>query len=402
MKNLFKYASLLFAAAMLFSSCGEKEDKPDPNGPGGDEPSVTEPTGELRLTFDKDVIQANGTDATTFKVMVGDTDVTSDSEIYDENNEPVTLQGGKFTATKSGSYKFWALYGTRKTYDKSKTDNGMVTIKAIPVAVPAPAKDDSPENISFKRRVFIAQSTGTACKYCPGMVMIMRKVFDPAKMVLAAVHNFAAGDPAYLAQPSYGSLGASGVPSVAVDFASVFGDYTSQSGLKSVIEKRYSATDAKVGISVNSVLKDGYLVARVTVKAAETGTYNVGAWLLEDNIFGKQADEYGIKKQDPDHNYDYHDNCVRIADSNWEGSYVGFPLGEIKKGETVSKTFVMKVDEDKDNNGKADFVVENLHMAVFVTEASSTKTGYKVNGQYYTVNNAIDCEVNTEVGFDYK
>ena len=31
MKNLFRYASLLFAAAMLFASCGEKEDNPDPN-----------------------------------------------------------------------------------------------------------------------------------------------------------------------------------------------------------------------------------------------------------------------------------------------------------------------------------------------------------------------------------
>ena len=53
MKNLFRYASLLFAAAMLFASCGEKEDNPDPNGPGG---SVNTPTGEIRITFDKDVI----------------------------------------------------------------------------------------------------------------------------------------------------------------------------------------------------------------------------------------------------------------------------------------------------------------------------------------------------------
>ena len=393
MKNLFKYASLLLAAAvLLLPSCLEKEDNPD--DPNGNENPSQGLTGELRITYDKDVIQANGTDATTIKVMVGDTDVTAESEIYDENNQPVTLQGGKFTATKSGSYKFWALYGTVKTYDKSKPDNGLVTIKAIPVPVPAPAKDDTPDKTSFVRRVFIAQSTGTACKYCPGMVMIMRKVFDPAKMVLAAVHNFAAGDPAYLAQPSYGSLGASGVPSVTVDFASVFGDYTSQSGLKKTIDDRYGAVDAKVGISVNSVLKDGYLVARVTVKAAETGTYNVGAWLLEDDIYGKQADEYGIKKQDPEHNYDRHDKCVRIADSNWEGSYIGFPLGEIKKGETASKTFVMQI--------KDEYVVENLHMAAFVTEASDTKLGHRVNGKYYTMNNAIDCDINKEVGFDYK
>lgn len=392
MKNLLKYASLFLAAAMLFASCLEKDD-PTPNG--GEEPGTGEEvTGEFRITYDKDVIQANGTDATTLKVMLGEKDVTSESVIYDDSNNKVTLSGGKFTASKTGTYKFWASYGTYSTYDKSKTDNGLVTIKAIPVPVPAPAKDDAPDKTSFVRRVFIAQSTGTACKYCPGMVMIMRKVFNPEKMVLAAVHNFAAGDPAYLAQPSYGSLGASGVPSVTVDFASVFGDYTSQSGLKSVIDSRYDAVDAKVGISVNSVLKDGYLVARVTVKAAETGTYNVGAWLLEDDIYGKQADEYGIKKEDPDHDYDRHDNCVRIADSKWEGSFVGYPLGEIKKGETMSKTFVMEI--------KSEFKTENMHMAVFVTEASDAKLGHKVQGKYYTMNNAIDCDINTEVGFDYK
>ena len=51
---------------------------------------------------------------------------------------------------------------------------------------------------------------------------------------------------------------------------------------------------------------------------------------------------------------------------------------------------------------KNDYVVENLHMAVFVTEASDTKLGHRVNGKYYTMNNAIDCDINKEVGFDYK
>lgn len=388
MKNILRYASLLFAAAMLFGSCDKNGTDPE----GGEE------SGEFRLVVDKDVIQSNGSDAATVQVMIGDKDVTSECDIYNEKNEAVALTGGKFTTTKNGTYKFWASrkpeFGTQSTYDTNKPDNGLVTVKAIPVPVPAPAKDGQASNLSFKRRVFIAQSTGTACKYCPGMVMIMRKVFDADKMVLAAVHNFASGDPAYLAQPSYGSLGASGVPSVSVDFASVYNDYTNQSGLANAIKARYDAADAKVGISVNSVVKDGYLVAKVTVKAAETGTYNVGAWLLEDQIYGRQADEYGIKKQDPDHDYDKHDNCVRIADSNWQNSYVGFPLGQIEEGKTASKTFVMELDDD--------FKVENLHMAVFVTEASDAKLGHKVNGKYYTMNNAIDCDVNTEVTFDYK
>lgn len=386
MKKLMKYASLLFVAAMLSASCGEKGETDPTGGTSGAE--------EFRLVIDKDVIQANGTDASTLKVMLGTSDVTSESVIYDSSNEPVSLDGGKFTASETGTYKFWASYGTYSTYDKKQPDNGLVTIKAIPVPVPEAAADLQASNLSFKRRVFIAQSTGTACKWCPGMVMIMRKVFDPDKMVLAAIHNFSAADPAYLAQPSYGSLGASGVPSVTVDFASVYGNYESQSGLENVLNTRYAASDAKVGISVNSVVEGGYLVAKVAVKAAEAGQYNVGAWLLEDDIYGKQADEAGVKKLDPEHDYDRHNNCVRIADSHWENSYIGFPLGQIAKGDTVEKTFVMELDEK--------YIMDNLHLAVFVTEASDVKVGHKVNGKYYTMNNAIDCDIDAEVGFDYK
>lgn len=382
MNNILKYASLLLAAAMLFA-CDEKS---------GTDPVVE--GGEFRILVDKDVIQSNGTDASTLTVMLGDKDVTAESTIYDAENNVATLNGGKFTTTENGEYKFWATYGTNSTFSKDAFDNGLITIKAIPVPVPAKAKDPQESNLSFKHRVFLIQSTGTACKYCPGMVMIMRKAFDPAKMVLAAVHNFAAGDPAYLAQPSYGALGASGVPSVSIDFASVYGNYTDQKGLEDAISQRYNSTEAKVGISVNSVIEGDYLVARVSVKAAETGTYNVGAWLLEDGIYGKQLDEYGIKAKDPDHNYDNHDNCTRIADSRWNNSFVGFPLGEVEQGKTAEKTFVM--------NLKKDFKVENLHLAVFVTEASDEAPGHRVSGKYYTMNNVIDCPVGEEVTFEYK
>ena len=54
MRNIFKIASLLFAAVMLFAC-----EKPGPD---------TE-TAELRIVTDKDVIQANGTDAATMPIQ---------------------------------------------------------------------------------------------------------------------------------------------------------------------------------------------------------------------------------------------------------------------------------------------------------------------------------------------
>ena len=64
MKNIFKIASLLAAAVMLFAC--EKDGQEGQ----GDENAV------LTLTSDRDVIQSNGQDAATLKVMFGDKDVT--------------------------------------------------------------------------------------------------------------------------------------------------------------------------------------------------------------------------------------------------------------------------------------------------------------------------------------
>lgn len=400
MKRFMTIASLLAAAAMLVS-CAEKAG--DENGGEG-----TGNAGTLRLVLDKDVIQNNGSDAATFKVMLGEEDVTSKSTIYDDENEELKLSNGKFTATKTGMYKFWASYGTYVTYDPKAYDSGYVTVNVIPVPVPAAATDVTPDKTSFVRRVFLAQSTGTECKYCPGMVYIMRQTFDKDKMVLAAVHNFASGDPAYVPQPTYGALGASAVPGVAIDLSTSFGDCTDQPALASAIKKRYDAEDAHVGISVNSVIENDMLIAKVCVKAAVDGNYNVGAWLLEDNISGYQADELKIKQLDKEHNYDLHHNCVRAVQSGvGSQSYVGFPLGDIKAGETVEKTFVMYLFNETASNDNGDKVddswkIEDLHLAVFVTEPD-TKGLYfqKFNGQYYTVNNAIDCKIDCEVGFDY-
>ena len=100
MKSFFKYASLLAAAVMLLSC---EKDNNDQNG-GTDTPGA----GVFKLVADKDVIQSNGTDATTLTVYLDGVDVTAESVIYNDAKEVVTLNEGKFTASKDGEYKFWA------------------------------------------------------------------------------------------------------------------------------------------------------------------------------------------------------------------------------------------------------------------------------------------------------
>ncbi len=370
MNRLFKYASLL-AAAVVLSACGSD------TGEGNE--GVSDKA--FYMTTDKDVIQSDGTDAATIRVFLNEEDVTDKAVIYNEKDEVVNLDGGLFTATKDGEYKFWAEYGTYSSFDKNQDDNGLLTIRSISVAVPEVVADPQVSNTSFVHRAFLTQYTGTGCGYCPYMIKILKELFAdgtiPSKAVLAAVHSFAKGDPAYISAPKVNNY-----PFLHFNFALGFDATSNGSAPLYALINECIAEDAAAGISVNPILyEDGTLVLRVSVKAAVEGNYRVGAWLLEDDIYGLQADNTGLK----DKSYDTHENCVRAIDSRYDGEWCGKPLGTIRAGKTAEKTFVMDV-------AKA-WKVENLHLAVIVSKQVE-------NG--YVVCNAVDVPIDAPTPFDYK
>lgn len=368
MKNIFKIASLLAAAVMLFA-CEE------------DTPQNGDNTGDIVLVSDKDVIQSNGQDVATLKVLVDGQDKTSESVIYDQNNEVVELDGGKFTANKDGEYKFWATCGTLSTYNKEYEENGLITIKAISVPVPQATADPQPKNTTFAHRAFLTQYTGTGCGYCPYMIKILKELIAdntiPGKAVLAAVHSYGNQDPAYIPTPRV-----SNYPFLHIDLKTGFSHTNGASALYSQVNSSI-ASDAKAGISVNPSLVGKTLVVKVSVKAAVDGEFSVGAWLLEDGIYGMQSDYDNVG----DDTYDHHENCVRIADSKYRGTYLGLPVGKLKKGETAEKTFVMNV--------KNAWKVENLHLAAFVSYGEPATSGCAVC-------NAVDVPIDQPTPFEYK
>ena len=375
MKNIFKIASLLAAAVMLFAC--EKID----------------PDAVLTIVSDRDVIQSDGQDVATLKVLLGDKDVTSDAIFHDETDAVVNLQDGKFTATEDGEYKFWAEYGTATTYNKNLEDKGLFTIKAISVAVPAEADDPQKSNTSFVHRTFLTQYTGTACGYCPYMIKIVKELQAdntiPTKAVHAAVHSYSSADPAYIAAPKTGSY-----PYLTVDLFQGFSHSQPSSELMALVNADVE-TAAKAGISVNSVYYEekGVIVVTVSVKAAVEAPFRVGAWLLEDEIYGAQSDYDKVG----DKSYDTHENCVRIADSKYLDvddntiKWFGHSLGTLKAGDTATKTFVMDV--------KKSWKVENLHLAVF---ASYEFLDEERNKLVYTVANAVDAPIDAVTPFEYK
>ena len=376
MRKLFGIASLLAAAVMLLSC--EKEN--NGQNEGGDTPG----TGVFELVADKDVIQSNGTDASTLTVYLDGVDVTAESVIYNDAKEVVTLTDGKFTASADGEYKFWASYGTYTTFDKSQDDSGMITVRAISVAIPEVAEDPDSKKTSFVHRAFLTQYTGTGCGYCPYMIKIIRELMAdntiPGKAVLAAVHSYSSADPAYISAPRVNNY-----PYMHINFDRGFSHTQGSAPLYAEVNS-IAASDAKAGISVNPVLyEDGTLVLKVSVKAAVDGEYRVGAWLLEDGIYGQQSDNDKVG----DNSFNTHENCVRSIESRYDGEWAGKDLGAIKAGQTAEKTFVMDV---KLTGAKA-WKVENLHLAMIV----SSKEGSR-----YVVCNAIDCPIDAPTPFEYK
>lgn len=378
MKKILSIASLLAAAVMLISC--EEEDKPI-NATG------------ISLSCDKDVIKCDGNDGSTLTVVTDDGTVIKDGvTFYDGDMNEVAVSDFKFRTAKEGTYVLWAAY---KTFNSQQ-----VTIRAINADVPSVVTDPKPNSTSFARRVFITQFTGTGCGFCPSMIYTMRGALAKDglkdKTVLAAVHSYNNNDPAYLSSPQAGNFGGKGYPYLAIDMAVGYGDYTSESKLVSTLQARYDAVKAKAGISANprfaekllpssSGTYEDYFIVRVSVKAAETGEYTVGTWLLEDGIYGQQTDGMGVKKQDPGHDYDNHDNCVRVADSKNGSSWIGHDLGKIEAGKTVEKTFLLRVKKGWDTS--------KMHMAIFV--------GAKGADGKYSINNVIDCPVNAPTPFEY-
>lgn len=176
MKKFFKYASLLFAAAMLATACegtGLDEDNGGNTGNGentGNGGNTEKVEGTLTIEVDKQIIQSDGKDAAVLSVLLDGKAVTSDVIFHNANAKDavVEIPDFKFTATAPGDFVIWAEY-------KSLFTEGEVKIKAVDCEVPETPADPDPENLSFVRKVLLLQFTGQECGNCPLMKAGLKK-----------------------------------------------------------------------------------------------------------------------------------------------------------------------------------------------------------------------------------
>ena len=384
MKLILKSASLLIAAVMLFS-CGdvtpESTGGNNNSGNGGENTELPDDlTKDLVLTPDKTIIHADGKDAVTFVVTLGDKVIKEGLIFSNEEGEIVnSVKDFKFVTSEVGEYQLRAEYKTKLS--------ALVKIKALPMAIPESPVDPDAGNTSFSRRVMLTYFTGTDCPNCPRVKDILKSLGSTdyaSKYITTTCHQYGAGDPAYFEGSLPGAMGVAGYPSITLNLKSSTTRPNSQitlERLKSEIDDELD-NETEAGVAANVIYKDGKVVVKAVVKAAVKGKYRVGAWLLEDGI---KAPQSGAASQDENHYHNIHDESLRVADSKVSSlDWSGYALGTIDAGKTAEYVFAMDM--------KSNWVAQNCHVVVFVTSMS---------GNSYYVNNVIDVKLNESVSFEY-
>ena len=385
MNWIIKTASLLILAAAMLVSC----DKEQGTSVGG----VDIP--DLAVSFDKNVIRNDGEKATMKAYYKGE-DVSDKATFFQMKNGKLELYNSReFSSNTVGKYSFQVAYLTSTSKE--------VTVTVVDREIPERVADPQPANTSFVHRTFFNQHTGAKCGYCPGMTKLIKETLvgeTADKVVLAVIRGFNGGE-----------AGFAKVPNPSTDYPFLHIDYaeyprmsykTSVQELTATINNRVS-TSAVAGISANPVYYEEtkQILVRVTVKADVKNEYNVGLWLMQDNFYAQQTDNLGIVGPGLNDPYNYHNNCVRLADSEYLGAHVGYPLGVLEKGQSADWVFAFDIkdaiEKSKSKGGWWEsFSAEklnDLHFAAFVTTHV---------GRTYTVVNAIDFPYNQPAPFDYK
>ena len=410
MKRFFNYASLLMAAVVLFSCQGtvdpdQIEPNPDPNPekPTPEKPKPEPEDLELKLIASRNLVQVN-VDEVILTVYLGDEVITDDVTFYDGNFKVLNIPNFRYIAPKAGDQVIWASYGT---YNSDE-----ILIKAIDIPIPETPEDPQPESTDFKARVLMTEFTTTGCAYCPNMKILLHNALSDEsvadKVVLTACHSGlinGKADPAFVKTTFDDFCNVSGFPNVNFDMYYSFGNYTvGASEMRQLINNMYSVkADVAAGIAVYSALYDESLVAKVTVKAAVDAEYRIGAFLLEDGIYGVQS---GGSAEDW---MNTHDGVIRYIDSQYgKDQYFGHSVGVVEKGCTADYVFDWDLDviwsegalkgEQYGNYYWDEFVMENLHLVVFVSTIGTDDKG----NQFYYVNNVIDCPINGLTPYEYK
>ena len=315
--------------------------------------------------------------------------------IYDAaNDSPVTLDFvaaetadgtvyalPAYYATEAGTKSFWVGYKTKNTRETP------MSVTAVTSNIPSRPADAEPENINFAHRALFTQFTGTWCGMCPYMIAAFHYMFEDATYKNKFIHTAVHGGDKFKVTLDDGRDMASvlnttgSYPYVLCNLTTGIGNSqveTNIGRLMGAIEN-VMKTDARAGIAARTELKDNMLLIRASVKVSHTSEYYIGAWLVESNLYAQQSNYTDMN----DEYLDYHENVVRLADSNTT-NFLGHPMGTIKKGERADHLFVMELDPS--------WKAENCHLVLFVSTTQHNQFGITNAVKTTSLTSSVDFE----------
>ncbi|MDE6140006.1 MAG: Omp28-related outer membrane protein [Alistipes sp.] len=373
--KLTKLFAFLLAAAGLATACGGDDN-------GDDTPDVSE-RGTLVLTASAGTMLSNGVDEVTFTVMFtpdGETiavDVTDKAKIYETGNNSI-LSSNKFTTGMEGTYKFYASYGPNIA--------PTVEVVATPEIPELPA-DPNAASTSFVHRHLLIDHTGTECPNCPYMMSALEQLAEDSEynsqFLLAASHSYNRTDPMYnQGSAAIGNrLGNGYYPYVMMDLNKNLGVNNSMvavnvQNLKKLLDNnKVDAPEAGLSAAVSATPVQ--IIINASVKAAVTGNYRVGMWILEDNI---EAVQSGASA--PEHNV--HSNAVRAIVGSLT-NLNGEEVGAIEAGQSANIVRTVNISSN--------WKIANCKVLLFVTSDADTTTPLK---------NCVLCPIGGTVAYEYK
>lgn len=401
----------MFALVVGFSACGGGDDETTPPGSGdGGQGSNPTPDVPVKTEFVNRATSKNGLTiaATAHFVEVSKENplariglavydkqgrnVTTDASVYViEGSSSTKVGGGEFEIEETGTYQFWASYGTENT--KADALLSVVAVSDMP-AVPA---DEAPASKDFKRRALVIQATGTDCMYCPNAIGALKKFFaisgNEDKAVLMALHTYNTGDPLYSKAAgkltSQAGLGAS-YPAIKINFDSnmLAAGYSADAFFtflnNNISEVCSNQAESAIAVATSYDEATGVISVASKIKCDNPGSYKVTVALVQDNVFFRQQGTSDV-------NYWVHEAGVKDVAPSTGAGYA------LNNGETteVGDVYDFCCEFNKSAlyaKGTGDYALDVLRDARVIVYVQA-------NGKI--ADNVVSCGLNEKVGFSY-
>lgn len=358
--KITKFFTFIAAIAAFAVACdsGENQKNPEPD------------TNLLTIEAEEPTVRID--QQLGFTVKFNGEDVTSEATIYNLADNSVVEN--PFTApSEVCEFQFYATYGF---YESEP-----ITVEVV-------------TGTDFNHRILLVDHTGTGCPNCPFMMNMLKALSETnyhKRYNEAIEHSYNGSDPAssddaYTLFYYYKKIGVTGYPNLTYNFnhdVVTGGNPVTKTGvgwLKAEIDKLWKPA-ADAGIKASSKFEGNNVVVDVEVTSKVEQNYHITAWLLEDNIYGRQSNA----KEEWQNT---HNNAVRRISAGDQNDLSGEDMGTIAVDGIGTKQISIAVDSNWNR--------DNLKVLIIISAPSSEH-----GGKYEVVNTAV-CPANGSIDYEYR